>query len=87
MARTSFLISTRHKIYDTQTGLRAFNTSLLDMFIHVKGNRYEYEMNVLLEAIRQNVPINEEKIETIYLDNNSVLTTTHLKTRGAYLKK
>ena len=71
MARTSFLISTRHKIYDTQTGLRAFNTSLLDMFIHVKGNRYEYEMNVLLEAIRQNVPINEEKIETIYLDNNS----------------
>ena len=71
MARTSFLISTRHKIYDTQTGLRAFNTSLLDMFIHVKGNRYEYEMNVLLEAIRQNVPINEERIETIYLDNNS----------------
>ena len=71
MARTSFLISTRHKIYDTQTGLRAFNTSLLDMFIHVKGNRYEYEMNVLLEAIRQEVPINEERIETIYLDNNS----------------
>ena len=71
MARTSFLISTRHKIYDTQTGLRAFNTSLLDMLIHVKGNRYEYEMNVLLEAIRQEVPINEEKIETIYLDNNS----------------
>ena len=71
MARTSFLISTRHKIYDTQTGLRAFNTSLLDMLIHVKGNRYEYEMNVLLEAIRQEVPINEERIETIYLDNNS----------------
>ena len=71
MARTSFLISTRHKIYDTQTGLRAFNTFLLDMLIHVKGNRYEYEMNVLLEAIRQEVPINEERIETIYLDNNS----------------
>ena len=71
MARTSFLISTRHKIYDTQTGLRAFNTSLLDMLIHVKGNRYEYEMNVLLEAIRQEVPINEKRIETIYLDNNS----------------
>ena len=71
MARTSFLISTRHKIYDTQTGLRAFNTSLLDMLIHVKGNRYEYEMNVLLDAVRNKIPLKEERIETIYLDNNA----------------
>ena len=74
MARTSFLISTRHKIYDTQTGLRAFDFSLLDLFIGVKGNRYEYEMNVLLEAIRNKISIKEEKIETVYIDNN---TGTH----------
>lgn len=71
MARTSFLISTRHKIYDTQTGLRAFDFSLLETLIAVKGNRYEYEMNVLLEAVRREIPIIEETIETIYLDNNS----------------
>ena len=35
MARTSFLISTHHKIYDTQTGLRAFNSNLLDSFLSV----------------------------------------------------
>ena len=46
MARTTFLISTHHKIYDTQTGLRAFDFSLLETLVSVKGNRYEYEMNV-----------------------------------------
>ena len=71
MARTTFLISTHHKIYDTQTGLRAFDFSLLEMLINVKGNRYEYEMNVLLEAIRSEINVKEETIETIYLDNNS----------------
>ena len=71
MARTSFLISTRHKIYDTQTGLRAFDYSLLDQLIAIKGNRYEYEMNVLLYAVRHDIPVKEERIETIYIDNNS----------------
>ena len=71
MARTSFLISTHHKIYDTQTGLRAFKSNLLDMMINIKGDRYEYEMNVLLEAIKREVPIKEVKIETIYINNNA----------------
>ncbi len=71
MARTSFLISTHHKIYDTQTGLRAFKSNSLDMMINIKGDRYEYEMNVLLEAIKREVPIKEVKIETIYINNNA----------------
>ena len=71
MARMTFLISTRHKIYDTQTGLRAFDYSLLDRLIGVKGERYEYEMNVLLDAVRHNIPLKEERIETIYINNNA----------------
>ena len=71
MARMSFLISTRHKIYDTQTGLRAFDYSLLERLIGIKGNRYEYEMNVLLDAVRNKIPLKEERIETIYIDNNA----------------
>lgn len=71
MARTSFLISTHHKIYDTQTGLRAFEFSLLDKMISVKGNRYEYEMNVLLTFCREKIHIKEIEIETIYVNNNS----------------
>lgn len=71
MARMSFLISTRHKIYDTQTGLRAFDYSLLDRLIGIQGERYEYEMNVLLDAVRHNIPLKEETIETIYINNNA----------------
>ena len=71
MARMSFLISTHHKIYDTQTGLRAFDYSLLERLLDVKGNRYEYEMNVLLDAVRNKIPLKEERIETIYIDNNA----------------
>ena len=71
MARTTFLLSTRHKIYDTQTGLRAFEYPLIEKMQLVSGNRYEYEMNVLLDCIRKDVPIREIKIETIYVDNNA----------------
>ena len=71
MARTSFLLSTKHKIYDTQTGLRAFEYPLIEKMQLVRGNRYEYEMNVLLDMIVHNIPIREVKIDTIYVDNNS----------------
>ena len=70
MARLSFFIFTRHKIYDTQTGLRAWNSSLMDKLITVKGDRYEYEMNVLLYCTRHKIHIKEETIETIYIDDN-----------------
>ena len=71
MARITFLISTRHKVYDTQTGLRAFDYSLLERLISIKGERYEYEMNVLLDAVRHNIPLKEERIETIYINDNA----------------
>ena len=71
MARTSFLISTHHRIYDTQTGLRAFKYDLLETLITTKGDRYEYEMNVLLEAIRRGIHIKEVRIETIYINDNA----------------
>ena len=58
-------------IYDTQTGLRAFSNTLMDYMLNIEGNRYEYEMNVLLNAHKNNIPIHEIEIKTIYIDNNS----------------
>ena len=59
-------------IYDTQTGLRCFSNKLIDFNLGVKGNRFEYEMNVLLELPLNNIKIKEIEIETIYYkDNNS----------------
>ena len=71
IARTTFLISTHHKIYDTQTGLRAFPYSLIERFLSIKGDRYEYEMNVLLDAVKNEIEIKEVEIETIYINNNA----------------
>ena len=34
------------------------------------GGRYEYETNVLLEIKRQGIAYAEEKIQTIYIENN-----------------
>lgn len=71
MARTIFLLSAHHRIYDTQTGLRAINYALIDDLKDIKGNRYEYEINVLLEFVRKDISIFEVPIETIYIDGNS----------------
>ena len=58
------------KVHDTQTGLRACSCRLLPWMLEVKGDRYEYEMNVLLECPKVDIPIREVPIKTIYLDDN-----------------
>ena len=58
-------------VSDTQTGLRGLPTPLIrEHFANVKGERFEYEMNMLLAAREYQIPIEEFPIETIYLKNN-----------------
>jgi len=66
-----FLALTGVRVQDTQTGLRAFNSSFLPMLAKVTGNRYEYEMNVLLQLVKKSVEIIEVPIETVYIQNNA----------------
>ncbi|MBQ9265110.1 MAG: bifunctional glycosyltransferase family 2/GtrA family protein [Clostridia bacterium] len=55
---------------DTQTGLRAFGRKLLDFMLSVQGDRFEYEMNVLIQCAGQKVPMRAITIETIYMEEN-----------------
>lgn len=71
VTRFIYRAATGVSVSDTQTGLRAFGMELVPFLLGVSGDRYEYEMNVLLESSRQKVPIKEVGIQTIYLDNNS----------------
>ena len=71
VTRGVYKLTTGLSVYDTQTGLRAFHTDLLPLMREIDGERYEYEMNVLLELSRYHIPIREIPIETIYIDNNS----------------
>ncbi|MCH5252493.1 MAG: glycosyltransferase [Lachnospiraceae bacterium] len=58
-------------VSDTQTGLRGLPTPLIrNYFANTKGERFEYEMNMLIAAREHLIPIQEFPIETIYLENN-----------------
>ncbi len=70
LTRKIFSLITKQEISDTQTGLRAFDDSLMEMMIAVPGERFEYEMNVLLDCSEMGVPLVEIPILTIYENNN-----------------
>lgn len=77
-------------ITDSQTGLRAFSVEVMKKIMLSKGDRFEYETNMLIDVKRDNIDILERKIETIYFENNE---GTHfnpirdsLKIYGIFLK-
>lgn len=71
VTRQVYAIASGVRVQDTQTGLRGFERSLFDWLLHIPGNRYEYEMNVLMSAARDKISIDEVTIETIYENDNS----------------
>ncbi|MFC4100304.1 GtrA family protein [Paenibacillus xanthanilyticus] len=68
--RLVYALTTGNRIQDTQTGLRGFPASMLDWLCELPGERFEYEMNMLLKAQEDGYPMREVTIETIYLENN-----------------
>ncbi len=70
ITRFMFMITSGKYMYDTQTGLRAISLTNIDILINASGDRYEYEMNMLYDTIRNNIKIIEVPIRTIYENNN-----------------
>ena len=58
-------------VHDTQTGLRAFSTTLIHSFLTIEGDRYEYEMNQLLYCVENRIPFKQMEIRTIYENDNA----------------
>lgn len=69
--RIVFHLVTGVKIYDTQSGLRAFGTGRITEFTQLKGERYEFEMNMLLYAAKAGIRIIEITISTVYIESNA----------------
>ena len=65
---TSFIFKFLYgiKIEDTQTGLRAIPNRYLNLCLETNGNRFEFEMNMLIKAVKNKINILEVPIETIY---------------------
>lgn len=76
ITRHVFKRKTGLSIYDTQSGLRAFSNKIIEYMLGIKGNRYEYEMNVLLNLKKNNIDYHEIDIRTIYKDGNK---SSHFK--------
>lgn len=56
---------------DTQTGLRGISRELMMQFMDVAGNRFEYEMNMLIHAAIYHIGFVVVPIDTIYLNENA----------------
>lgn len=69
--RMVYRLATGVSIHDTQTGMRAFDTEMIPLLLRIEGDRYEYEMNMLLDFAARKIPMKEIEIETIYLEGNA----------------
>ncbi len=70
ITRFFFHMHTGFRVSDTQTGLRGLPASLFQRLLELSGERYEYEMNMLLALRHWGINYKEIPIETIYIDNN-----------------
>lgn len=70
---TSRVFKWLYKVYikDTQTGLRAIPNRLIPFSLKVEGNRFEYEMNVLINLVQEKEKIDEVDIQTVYLKDSN----------------
>lgn len=90
MTKFVFRVFCGLKISDTQTGLRAIPFEYMKLMTQIKGERFEYETNMLLELKQKQIPFTEVEIHTIYIEENA---STHfhpikdsLKIYGVILK-
>lgn len=71
ITRAVYALASGVHVRDTQTGLRALPRCALEAMVCIDGERYEYEMNVLLKLRDMKIGVYEVPIETIYIDDNS----------------
>lgn len=70
---TGFLFQSLYgyNLQDTQTGLRGIPISELPWMIETSGDRYDFEINMLIKARHHNISFATVPIQTVYFDNNS----------------
>lgn len=70
LTRNVFNVLCGVRVEDTQTGLRALSRECMTAFLPTKGERFEYEMNMLIDTKEKGIPIREVPIETVYIEEN-----------------
>lgn len=70
LTRYVFKLLIGEKLSDTQSGLRCIPIKMIPILLSLKGEHYEYEMNMLIAPERKQFGIREVPIDTVYLDGN-----------------
>lgn len=76
MSKIVYTIVTGVYLRDNQSGLRGFPTRLCMWLQDIPGNKYEYELNVLVTAHKEGMKVTGIDIKTIYENNNK---NTHFR--------
>lgn len=71
-----FRLLTGHSVRDTQSGLRGIPRKLLPALLEIPGDRYDYEIRMLVRAVRQSDGIVQIPITTVYERGN---VTSHFR--------
>ncbi len=71
IARNIYRALYGQNVTDTQTGLRGFSVLLASGFLGVGGRGFEYEMGVLIYAVKKKIPILQIPIETVYSEKGA----------------
>lgn len=58
------------KVSDTQSGLRAIPKIFIEEMLEVTTSGYDFELDMLMRAAKDNIKIREKTIHTIYIDKN-----------------
>lgn len=77
VTRVVFSIASGERIVDTQTGLRGFSIFMLLWLVDLEGERFEYEMNMLLKAKSAGYRFTQVDIETVYIPGSR---SSHFRT-------
>jgi putative flippase GtrA len=70
ITRNVFSFLSGCNIKDTQSGLRGFSFENMKKFIKINGERFDYEMYMLMECRNLKLKILEVNIQTVYLEGN-----------------
>ncbi len=72
---------------DTQTGLRYISIKELPWLMEVKGDRFEYDTNMLITALKRKCPIFEVEIGQLRLKKNSVIQYDEVSNASTVIAK
>jgi putative flippase GtrA len=90
ITRALYKIFTHQTVSDTQTGLRAIPAYAMRKFADLEGDRYEFEMNMLMASASNGIPVKEVRINTVYIDENKASHfrpfSDSVKVYGQFLK-